>query len=61
MSGNCEHCGKHDVMIITQPSKGKGESLCPECYVKYLDSFTMPTQLRQDVDDERKYGKYFGE
>jgi hypothetical protein len=59
MIGNCEHCNNRDVMIVTQPNKSKGQSLCPACYDKYLDSFTQaPQPPRQDVDDERKYGKY---
>ena len=58
MNGWCEHCKGYNVMIITQPTKGKGESLCPECYDKYLDSFTVVAPPRQDPDDERKYGRY---
>jgi len=61
MIDNCEQCNNRNVMIVTQPTEGKGQSLCPECYVKYLDSFTAPQPVRQDVDDERKYGKYFSE
>ena len=59
MSGTCERCNRLDVIIITQPTKGKGQSLCPECYDKYLDELTIPHDtLRQDADDERKYGRY---
>ena len=59
MSGNCERCRKRDELIITQPTTGGGKALCAECYTKHLDSFTTPQPPQQDVDDERKYGKYW--
>jgi hypothetical protein len=55
MKGKCKHCDDYDVLVVTEITK---EAICPECYNNYLDSLTSPTPLRQDVDDERKYGKY---
>jgi hypothetical protein len=57
--GRCDQCDTSAEVIVTQPTLGGSKVLCHECYDKYLDAQTSDAvSLRQDPDDERKYGKY---
>lgn len=57
--GACDNCGAKTSLESVRLDIGEVEKLCYTCYNNWLDKKVEPENtLRQDPDDERKYGRY---
>lgn len=57
--GACDGCGETSGLTAVDRGGERRDKLCFTCYDRWLeDKPPAPEPLRQDPDDERKYGRY---